>query len=91
MSARIFPGPGGERRSCTVIRDVTDRVRTERKLFESRARLAEAERVARMGSWEWNLLEDQATWSDGLLRIYELSRDQFDPSFEGRPATRVPR
>lgn len=83
VSARIFTEAGGQMRSCTVIRDVTDRVRTEQELSDSRARLAEAERVARAGSWEWDLLEDRVTWSDGLLAIYGLSREQFDPSFEG--------
>jgi len=83
MSARLFTGRGGERRACTVIRDVTDRVRTELDLLESRARLAEAEHVARMGSWEVNLRDDHTTWSDGLLWIYGLSRDEFDPTFDG--------
>jgi PAS domain S-box-containing protein len=52
LSSGLFTNSGGAQRSCTVIRDVTERVRTERELEKSRARLAEAERVAQMGSWE---------------------------------------
>ncbi len=83
LSSGLFTNSRGARRSCTVIRDVTERVRIERELESSRARLAEAERVAQMGSWEWDLVNDNTTWSDGLFHIYDLSRDQFDPSFEG--------
>lgn len=83
MNARLFTDSRGAQRACTVLRDVTQRVRMERELEESRARLAEAERVAQIGSWEWDLLNDNTTWSDGLFHIYGLSRERFDPSFEG--------
>ncbi len=83
MSARIFTDAAGEPRSCTVIRDVTERTEMERTVAESRAMLAEAERVAGMGSWEWDLVQDRTTWSDGLLALYGLSTDQFDPTLEG--------
>ncbi len=83
ISARLFSDARGAQRSCTMIRDVTERVRMDLELENSRARLAEAERVAQMGSWEWDLVNDNTTWSDGLLHIYGLSRQQFDPSFEG--------
>lgn len=83
MSARLFSDRRGAPRSCTVIRDVTERVRLQRALELSRARLAEAERVAQMGSWEWDLIEDETTWSDGLFQLYGLTPAQFDPSFEG--------
>lgn len=83
MSARLFNEASGAPRSCTVIRDVTERVQMERELERSRARLAEAERVAQMGSWEWDLVNDNVTWSEGLFHIYGLSRGHFDPSFEG--------
>ncbi len=68
---------------CTVIRDVTERVRIETELRDSRARLSEAERVAQIGSWEWDLLTNTTAWSEGLFHLYGLTREQFDPSFEG--------
>jgi PAS domain S-box-containing protein len=83
MSSRLFTDAYGVARTCTVIRDVTRRVRLEQELVQSRARLAEAERVAQMGSWEWTLVSDRTTWSDGLLAIYGLSREEFDSTYEG--------
>jgi PAS domain S-box-containing protein len=83
ISARIFREADGAERGCTILRDVTDRVRMERELRESRERLAEAERVARMGSWEWDIAKDRVSWSDGLFDIYGLPRDGFDLNLGG--------
>jgi PAS domain S-box-containing protein len=80
-STEVFLDDRGEPRTCTIIRDVTDRVSIERELHDSRQRLAEAERVAQMGSWEWEIASDRITWSEGLFRIYGLAPDEFDPTF----------
>jgi len=79
MSARIFNDADGEERTCTIIRDVTDRVLMELELRRSRERLAEAERVAGIGSWEWDIANDRISWSDGLLDIYGIAREDFNP------------
>ena len=34
--------------------------------------LAEAQRVAHLGSWEWDIPHDRITWSDELYRLYGL-------------------
>jgi PAS domain S-box-containing protein len=67
----------------SAIRDVSERKRFEDELLRSRERLAEAERVARIGSWEWDITNDYTTWSAGLFQIYGLAPDQFDHSSEG--------
>ena len=41
MSAKIFTNANGEERTCTVLRDVTERVTMERKLIEMSAQLRE--------------------------------------------------
>ncbi len=69
MSAKIFHDAEGAERTCTIIRDVSDRVAMERELRRSRERLAEAERVGQMGSWEWDIANDRVSWSDGLFAI----------------------
>ncbi len=80
MSARIFHEADGTERACTIFRDVTDRVAMERELRDGRKRLAEAERVAQIGSWEWDVASDRVSWSNGLFEIYGLSPDEFDSS-----------
>lgn len=52
--------------------DITERVRSEERLRLSERRLAEAQQVARMGSWEYDLRTDQITWSTELYRLYGI-------------------
>jgi len=47
-----------------------------RDLQESKARLEEAQRVAHVGYWVWNLDTDRVTWSDEAYRIYGLMPQQ---------------
>jgi PAS domain S-box-containing protein len=49
------------------------RVFTSRDLQESKARLEEAQRVAHMGHYYWDLDANRVIWSDELYRIYGLT------------------
>lgn len=42
------------------------------KIKESERKLAEAQHIANIGSWEWNIEENSITWTDQLYRIFEL-------------------
>jgi signal transduction histidine kinase len=45
---------------------------------EASARLAEAQRLAHVGSWEWDIAADRVTWSRELYRIFDV-----DPGARG--------
>lgn len=74
------------RRDDSIIfnsRDVTDRKFTMRKLREHRAKLAEAQHIAKVGSWEWQLRADpELEWSEEMCRIYGLTPGSFDQTYE---------
>src|SRR6266849_3238093 len=57
---------------------LTSGSRKSRELQESKARLEEAQRVAHVGYWIWNLETDRVTWSDETYRIFGL-RPQEGP------------
>ncbi len=64
-------------------RDVTDRKYTMQTLKEHKTRLAEAQRIAKVGSWEWIPGEDsELNWSDELCRIYGFNPGSFDQCYE---------
>ena len=44
-----------------------------RDLQESKARLEEAQRIAHVGHYYWNLIANRVIWSEELYRIYGLS------------------
>ena len=52
----------------------------QRKLLDQ---LAEAQSIARIGSWEWDVAADLVSWSDELYRIYGLDRTDLTPTYEG--------
>ena len=47
--------------------------RAEISLRQSEARLARAQKIARMGSWEWNITSGEIYWSDELYHIFGLN------------------
>ena len=49
--------------------DVTERRRTERELRERRRQLAEAQRIARVGNWEWDLVSGTGSASAEWFRV----------------------
>jgi PAS domain S-box-containing protein len=62
-----------------VVTDITERRYADeerealsRSFQESKARLEEAQRVAHIGHYEWNLITNRVTWSAELYRIYGL-------------------
>ncbi|GMW02975.1 MAG: hypothetical protein AMXMBFR84_41110 [Candidatus Hydrogenedentota bacterium] len=50
--------------------DITDRKRVEEQLIESQHRLAEAQRIAHMGFWDWDIVSDRLYWSDEVFQIF---------------------
>lgn len=45
---------------------------TEAKLAKSEEMLARAQRVAHLGSWDWNIKAGELSWSDEMYRLYGM-------------------
>jgi PAS domain S-box-containing protein len=60
-----------------VLQDVTAFANRETELTAARDRLQEAQRVAHVGSWEWDVIEDEIWWSRELYAIFGE-----EPSYE---------
>ena len=52
------------------VHDISEREQAAVQLERRRRQLADAQAVARLGSWEWNVDADVIEWSDELCRIY---------------------
>jgi len=65
-----------------VATDITERKRTEQALQEQRTLLAEAQKVAGLGCWEWDPASGRVTWSEQLYRIFGVEPQGYRPSFE---------
>jgi PAS domain S-box-containing protein len=61
--------------------DITHLKLTEDQLRQSEALLREAQQVARLGSWRFDLAADQIRWSEETFRIYGLDPTQPEPDY----------
>lgn len=71
-------------------KEVLLRVRTYVGLYKTQKELAHktkvllnAEKIAKIGNWEWDVKNNIVIWSDGLYEIYGLKKSEFKASFEG--------
>lgn len=64
--------------------DLEQRVdRRTAQLEEANSQLAEAQKIAHLGSWSWDVPANTVTWSAELYRIYGLQPHQLSPSYQG--------
>ena len=61
---------------------LAERHAADEQLAGAHTRLAEAQELAHVGSWEWNIPEDQITWSDELYRLFGLEPGGGDLSYD---------
>jgi PAS domain S-box-containing protein len=57
----------------TYIRDITQRKEAEDELRRREMQLSEAQRLAHLGSWEWDVASGRLEWSEELCRIYGIA------------------
>jgi PAS domain S-box-containing protein len=62
--------------------DVTERVRAEEERRRSDALLREMERIAHIGSWEWDLETGTLWWSEELYEVYGVDPAAGPVTFE---------
>ena len=63
-----------------VLKDITERLQTQEKLRASKALLAKAEKIAKIGSWEYNHEIQTRAWSEELFSILGFAREESLPS-----------
>jgi PAS domain S-box-containing protein len=70
--------------------DITERKKGEETLRAKEHDLAEAQRLAHIGSWDWDIDSGAIRWSEELYRIYGLDPSQPAPAFEDLPKLYTP-
>jgi PAS domain S-box-containing protein len=58
-----------------IIQNIHRRKEAESKLLQSRENLKKAEKIARLGNWQWNIWDNSIIWSDQVYEIFGLPRD----------------
>ncbi len=60
--------------------EIAERKRAEQALRESESSLVEAQRLARIGNWRWDIKTDEVHWSDEMYAIFEVDMKSFIPN-----------
>ncbi len=61
---------------------VIERRRSRERLRESQLRFMEAQHIARLGSWEWDLLGQKISWSQEFFSIFDVAEDNFEGTYQ---------
>ena len=67
---------------ANVLALAIERKQAEEDLKKREAQLTEAQHLAQLGSWEWDIATDTVTWSDELFRIWGMNRQEFGATYE---------
>ncbi|MDD5503662.1 MAG: PAS domain S-box protein, partial [Candidatus Thermoplasmatota archaeon] len=60
----------------SIARDITERKKAEDALYESEAQLSNAARIAKLGYWEYNVLNDLFTFTDSFYAIFHTTAEK---------------
>jgi diguanylate cyclase (GGDEF)-like protein len=60
---------------------IGERHEAEQALRESEASLAEAQRVAHVGHWDFDWIRNKLHWSDEIYRIFGVTKGEFEGTF----------
>jgi PAS domain S-box-containing protein len=63
----------------SIARDITDIRKTQEKLLSSEKSLNEAQKIAKIGSWDFMLMTQELNWSNELYEIFEFEKIPNDP------------
>ncbi len=67
--------------ALVFVREIAERKRIEQQLRKNKASLDHAQRIAHIGSWEWDLESGEFFWSEEMFRIMGWEQSKCKPSF----------
>ena len=65
-----------------ICQDITEKWMADERLLRSEALLQEAQRMAKLGSWEWDVRSNDMTWTDELYRMYGYETGEIKVSYD---------
>jgi len=78
LSADVAMRRASENNLLRIQADLDRRVKERTaELADTNIQLSEAQRLANLGSWSWDIVSNRIDWSDQLYDIYGLTREAF--------------
>jgi PAS domain S-box-containing protein len=63
----------------SMARGIKDR---SEALAQSRERLKNAQRIAHIGNWDWDMVNNELLWSDEIYRMFGIAQTEFGATYE---------
>ncbi|MDT9176979.1 MAG: PAS domain-containing protein [Limnospira sp. PMC 1291.21] len=67
-------------RFCYIAEDITQAKQTEYQLYKITQDLLNSQKIAGIGTWEYNVSSGKITWSEEVFRIYGMDPTQGEPT-----------
>jgi PAS domain S-box-containing protein len=81
--ARLTHDENGNPVDCIgFLMDITERKKVEEELRGREADLAEAQKVAMLGSWNLDVTANRVRWSEELYRIFDVRKEEYSDMYD---------
>ena len=70
--------------------DMTQERRTGEALRKSESELKEAQHLAQIGNWSWDIENNTTSWSEELYNIFGMDANEAPPNYDGSPRIYTP-
>jgi PAS domain S-box-containing protein len=78
----IFDDSGQKNRFIGTVMDITERKLAEELLRENERKLKEAQEMAHLGYWHWDVKTGNVKWSEEVYKIFCLDPKEFTPQID---------
>jgi PAS domain S-box-containing protein len=65
-----------------VAQNISEVKEIENKIFQNRKMLKQAQSLAKVGSWTFDIISEKLKWSDEIYNIFEVDKKSFAPSYD---------
>ncbi|MEQ2468230.1 PAS domain-containing protein [Niallia hominis] len=65
-----------------IAKDITLLTKNRQELLKVKENLELAQQVAKIGSWEYDIVKDQVYWSKQIYEIYGIDQKMFTPTYK---------
>jgi len=65
-----------------IVRDMTDRIASEKALRDSDERLRRSQIFANIGTWDWNIKTGELYWSERIAPLFGYKQGELETTYE---------
>ncbi|MCF6271185.1 MAG: PAS domain S-box protein [Melioribacteraceae bacterium] len=82
LAEKVFDTEGNLIKVLGTVQDITERKRAEKVRKENEDALNEAQRIANIGHWKLDIVNNKLSWSDEIFRIFNIEPQQFEATYK---------